>query len=498
MRPSESRVWTRVLAIALALSAHWLVAGVARASDDAPKPRDEWFTLSLGGSRCGWMNERVTLDGPRVETTSETRITVGRAGAEVSMAIAWRFVESPTGMPVECEVRTESGSDQSRAIYRFLPEGISVAESAGGRTITRTLARPPSPWLTPAQVESATHAARVQGLAEIAYMTIDPGSAISVIAITSKRTEQCSDGSSRWMTTNATLGLVSEDLIDASGALLTSKTRLPIGDLVATRTDKAVATAPWKAATFDLIEKTLVALSAPQDALLSARRATLRVWRADHAAVELPSAGAQSVAVQPDGSAQVEIDVRRTSTADEAERGDRALLASTAMIDASDPAIVACAARALAAAHLAPDSPQTARAEALRKFAYRFITKKDLATAFASASAVAASHSGDCSEHAVLLAALLRSQGIPARVASGLVYADEFAHKRGVFAWHMWTQALIDGQWRDLDATLGDRPFHPGHLLIATSVQDDAAIDADFSRLLTTIGTLRLEVVSVD
>ena len=48
---------------------------------------------------------------------------------------------------------------------------------------------------------------------------------------------------------------------------------------------------------------------------------------------------------------------------------------------------------------------------------------------------------------------MLRADGIPARVASGLVYADGFLGSRDIFGWHMWTQALIDGV-REFNASI--------------------------------------------
>ena len=66
------------------------------------------------------------------------------------------------------------------------------------------------------------------------------------------------------------------------------------------------------------------------------------------------------------------------------------------------------------------------------------------------ASAVLKSWTGDCTEHAVLLSALLRSQQIPARVAVGFL----FVPKAAAFAPHMWVEALIDGVWIPLDSTL--------------------------------------------
>ena len=64
---------------------------------------------------------------------------------------------------------------------------------------------------------------------------------------------------------------------------------------------------------------------------------------------------------------------------------------------------------------------------------------------------VARSLEGDCTEHAVLLAALCRARKIPARVAFGLVY---YPPQKG-FAYHMWNEVWIADRWIPLDATLG-------------------------------------------
>ena len=48
---------------------------------------------------------------------------------------------------------------------------------------------------------------------------------------------------------------------------------------------------------------------------------------------------------------------------------------------------------------------------------------------------------------------MLRSAGIPARGATGLVYVEGYQGAPHAFGWHMWTQALVDGVWFDLDAT---------------------------------------------
>ncbi len=76
------------------------------------------------------------------------------------------------------------------------------------------------------------------------------------------------------------------------------------------------------------------------------------------------------------------------------------------------------------------------------------ITIRDLGTVFATASQALRAGRGDCTEHAVLLAACCRSRGIPARLVAGIVPTDD----RMLF--HLWTEVFLN-RWTSLDATLG-------------------------------------------
>jgi hypothetical protein len=130
---------------------------------------------------------------------------------------------------------------------------------------------------------------------------------------------------------------------------------------------------------------------------------------------------------------------------------------------------------------------------------HRHLTRKNLASGLATATQALATRAGDCTEHAVLLVAALRAQRIPARVASGLAYVDAPGHPNS-FGWHMWTQAIVDGRWIDLDATLpADGPrFRASRLLTGTSAVDGASMDADLSAIVNLIGDLAIAVESVD
>ncbi len=72
---------------------------------------------------------------------------------------------------------------------------------------------------------------------------------------------------------------------------------------------------------------------------------------------------------------------------------------------------------------------------------------------------------GDCTEDAVLLAALGRAAGVPTKVVNGLVYVrGQYHGVSNAFLPHSWTLAWIDGAWRSLDMTLGT--FDTSHIAL--------------------------------
>src|SRR6185436_11363532 len=104
--------------------------------------------------------------------------------------------------------------------------------------------------------------------------------------------------------------------------------------------------------------------------------------------------------------------------------------------------------------------------DALVQFVDKFIVKKSVARSFDVASVVARRREGDCTEHAVFLAALARAFGIPSRVAEGIVLVEV---ERRVYAFgHAWAEVYRDGAWQPADAALagaGPRVYLPLELL---------------------------------
>jgi transglutaminase-like putative cysteine protease len=178
---------------------------------------------------------------------------------------------------------------------------------------------------------------------------------------------------------------------------------------------------------------------------------TFRICTKDSAPpVDLPQAGGQSIAQSDSDCVLVTFSTRDPLPASEADLSNPAFLQSTALVDYDNEAVE----ELLANAAQASDSPIDI-ALGLRAFVYGFFDNdyEDIAS-YDSASQIAKSARGDCTEYAVLLTALLRGNGIPARIVNGYGYLDGGGDDLGWLWPHAWTQALIDGCWIDLDATL--------------------------------------------
>jgi hypothetical protein len=92
---------------------------------------------------------------------------------------------------------------------------------------------------------------------------------------------------------------------------------------------------------------------------------------------------------------------------------------------------------------------------------------------------------GDCNEHAMLMAALARAAGIPARVEAGLVYM------KGRFYYHAWNLLFL-GRWITVDAIFGQLPADVTHLRLVTGSMQQQ-LD-----LAGVIGQITIEVITHD
>ena len=183
-----------------------------------------------------------------------------------------------------------------------------------------------------------------------------------------------------------------------------------------------------------------------------AKRITYHLIPASNTALEIPGSDNQSVRAGEDGSLFVTVHPAKArngisfpyrgndKTAQEA-------LKPTEILQCDDERIIALAHKAVGKTR---DAAKAARK--IEAFVNGHIQASGSAV-FASAVDVAGKRKGDCTEYAVLTAALCRAEGIPARVVSGYAYFDYYNGKWNVFVPHAWTEVYIGDKWIGLDAT---------------------------------------------
>ncbi|MEM1186444.1 MAG: transglutaminase-like domain-containing protein [Planctomycetota bacterium] len=467
---------------------------------------DRWYTLTMLDAPAGWMHTARTAEGDRVTSTSEMELRVRRGTLELKFRLSSRFVETANGAPIEMAAVTELGGAPSTQTYVWTDEGVEHTVSGVGQPRTTLLAEPEGTWLTPAAAAAYVSARLAAGADEITVRSVDPMGGLRVG--TTKRTGiakedlEVAGRSVEAFRMNSTVdlqpGIVTVEHLDDNGEPIRLETSMGGFDVVITASDRATATGTPAGLPPELMTSLFIEPSRPIRNAHRTRTASYVVRAKAGELSDLPSVGFQTAERLDEGSFRVVVDL---NAAAEAFAGDSTdlYLASTVYLDTDDSAVRALARRAAGnVPNLAPDR----LAERLRRAVHRHISAKDLTVGFATASEVARSAEGDCTEHAVLLAALLRAEGIPSRVVGGLVYADSFAGGKHIFGYHAWTQALIaDAQgvqrWIDLDATMpGSRGYSAAHVALSVTALEDAGPVGGLTDLAPLLGQLEIDVES--
>jgi hypothetical protein len=114
---------------------------------------------------------------------------------------------------------------------------------------------------------------------------------------------------------------------------------------------------------------------------------------------------------------------------------------------------------------------------------------------FASAKEILENREGDCSEHTVLMVALCRSVGIPARAAVGVMYGE------GIFAYHMWPEVYVgewvglDAKWLAVDKRSGEYYTDATHIKLGDSALDEGIFHEMGKAMSEVIGNLKLDII---
>jgi hypothetical protein len=131
----------------------------------------------------------------------------------------------------------------------------------------------------------------------------------------------------------------------------------------------------------------------------------------------------------------------------------------------------------------------------IERWVHQHMRKDNGSDAFATADHVAQTLRGDCTEYAMLAAAMCRAAGIPSRAVVGLVYVD--SGRGPSFGFHMWAEVWVRGQWMPIDATLGKGYVGATHLKIADHSWADTQSLTPILPAMRVVGKTAIEVIRV-
>ncbi len=458
------------------------------------KPLDDvWMSVLLDGHKIGHMQTTRSMQGEHVVTTQSMQIEIERSGLKIGMSTREIDEETIAGKPLRFEVRSKiSGIENvQRGIVRTDGK-LEATSEIGGVAQTRILDWPQGALLA----EGLRLAEKSHGLT--------PGTRFKSIAFQAENLEAVEVDTHVGAQENVVLpdGRSTltrlEQIVELGGAptktvswidstFSTRKALIPMlgYELTMLACSKACATAPNQAP--DLLLHTM--LPAPRTLSEQDRRKGLAF------AVSATDSNGEPLTFATTDEQQVltrnnRIELRIAPLGATATSPARTPPPTAVDTQANDwlqstaPEVVRLAHEGAGKA----DTPAT-KMRNLEDFVRAFIRNKDLSVGYASALEVAKNPEGDCTEHAVLLAALGRALGIPTRVVDGLVYIEHYAGKTNVFVPHAWAQAYVDGRWRSYDAAL--HGFDAGHIALSVGQGDPWHFYAG----LNTLGRLRVDSI---
>ena len=473
--------------------------------DASNEDYDLWYTVMMAGKPSGYSHQSAKRkDNGNFYQESQTQITIARQAIRLTVRIDSTFEETDNGKAISGSMTQSLGAMKVKQTFLYNQDGsITLNSEQNGQKVTQQIPKPNQDWLTPTQSQKFVQQQLAKGEKSISFWTIDPTSGPQPIEIIMKHLgpEQLQVvgkivPSIKWeMSTSLMPGMISTAWTDDNIIpLKTSVTPMPGMQLDVVLSDKNLATQQVNPP--ELLISTMIT---PDRPLPNPRKLKYAEYELHIKSGQTPvskdtflQTATQTVHWVNDQ--QVKITVNTQSKAQTQQAPTAEYLQVTSVLNHNDPKIKEAIILALGK-NWKTLSPMD-RAFKLRRFVNHEIKRKDLSVGFATASEVIRTKQGDCSEHGVLLAAMLRGVNIPSRIVSGVIYVDQFLNQKNIFGYHMWTQAWINGRWVDLDATLHN-DFDAAHIAIGASSTQNGQTFNDMVKLTPLFGRLEIKVKKV-
>jgi hypothetical protein len=480
---------------------HWICCTLTLlvlAPVSAGETETTYFAVLMDGKKMGYSTETRKVTVGKVTHVETLELTVARGEITMTVRQAETTIETPDGRPLGFESVQELGAMATRAQGTVASDGtVEVTVTAMNQQSKQTFKWPAGAVMN----EGLRLLTRKNGLKEgTSYtasvfvpsmlqalqskMTVGPSRKVDLLGRVVRLTEMTTNMQSPAGT------IVATEYVDKDFEV--QKVIMPVMgmSLEMVACDKSFALSDNELV--DFLDKLLLQSPAPLGDLKAAKSATYILEPVGKKTVEgVPATDNQTVRNIKNGALSVTVRPLKARkgvrfpykgndpTALEALKPNR-------YVQSEHKAVIDLARKAVG------ETTDTALAvKKIETFVGNYISEKNLSVGYATAADVIASKEGDCSEHAVLAAAMCRALGIPARVAVGLAYIRELGVRKDVFGGHAWVEVFIGGKWIGVDATRGG--VGVGHITQAFGNGEPA----DFFALINTMGYFKITRATV-
>lgn len=282
--------------------------------------------------------------------------------------------------------------------------------------------------------------------------------------------------------------------IDHRGHIRKQVLDLPgIGELTTLRTTAVKAKANLRLPTYDLGTAKLIRLNRPLPQGQATVGATYRLTVPTGVALEplLCENDRQRILERNATSAVLHIGCQLPPTRGDqsAQEPPEACLRSNFFLKCDDPRVKAAAEEAIGSAR----DPWT-KARRIETWVHKNVRPATFGEGFLPADEVVRIRTGDCTEFAVLAAAMCRAVGVPARTAVGLVYVPQ--HQ--AMGFHLWVEVWVNGRWHELDPTMGQTRVGADHIKLGDQDWNGTHSQTPMMPLMRVLGKLKVELLKVE
>jgi transglutaminase superfamily protein len=470
------------------------------------RAQESWDAIYLGGSKIGYIHVFVEAvkdrgrDYLRVRIDNELRLK--RRDDVAVTKLMYGTIETLDGQVLKLDTRTQAGNLQDlRAHGNVINGEMKLIVESGGQEQSLTIPWGPEVRGPYAPEQSMARKPLKENETRPLRMFIPELNKVCDVQLRARTIQPVllGDGSKRALLRVDQTTVVdgkprpeydARVYVDAEGQVLKSEQDV-MGGIVMYRTNKQDAMAPGGPVQFDLILDTVVKVSRKIPDPEQTRHVKYRITLKGSEPAEVIPNDLRQTIVPEASKTSAGLEVRSAGPLDgtpSQEEVDPQYLRPNALVTSQDTRVRSLAQR-VTRGIVAPWD----KATRINHWVHENIKNKNFKVAFAAANAVAQNLSGDCTEHAVLAAAMNRAVGIPSRVVIGLIYVDDLEG----FGYHMWNEVFVNHRWVALDPSWDQSAVDAVHIKISDSSLDGVSPFEAFLPLVRVMGRLGIEPIEL-